>query len=266
MSSFFSLVSAGDGKALYFDAKIRQKIKNKELDYGEDSHSSISSYYGYQGEKEDILNKYEYNPITRIFKIDQKNNPIDDSEIIKKFCDQLDFKTVVPKLNVHQLIDPFKDFSIVKTTEKDLKLLKKWISIRASVENSIGDSVWDSVRASVGNSIGNSIMGSIGNWVEASSIGNSIMLLIGDSVWAYISSFFNLKRWRYIKHKKGENLFQFCVNLWNKDWKYIKHNKRENPFQSCIDLWNRGIIPSFDGKNWRLHGKDGKEIYKEIKN
>jgi len=28
-------------------------------------------------------------------------------------------------------------------------------------------------------------------------------------------------------------------------------------------LWNRGLVPSFDGIYWRLHGKDGKIIWKE---
>ena len=74
---------------------------------------------------------------------------------------------------------------------------------------------WDSVRDSVGYSA----------W---------------DSVWAYASSFFNIPKWKYINHRKGEN-----------------------PFQPCIDLWHRGIVPSFDGTTWRLHGHKGK-ILKEI--
>jgi hypothetical protein len=44
-------------------------------------------------------------------------------------------------------------------------------------------------------------------------------------------------------------------------WKYIKHPKGKNPFQPCIDLWNKGLVPSFDGKIWRLHGKEGKVIF-----
>ena len=245
MCSFFSLVSTGDGKALYFDGKKRKKIREEGLDYEQDSHSSISSYYGYQGEKEDILNKYEYNPFLGVFIINQKNNKTDDSGIIKEFCEQLDFKTIVPELNIHPLVDPFKDFSVTKVTKKDLELLKKWALVypliwdvvKNTICNSIGTSVWNSVRDSIKESVEDSVWN-----IAMESVEDSSWDEIGDSVRAaaraYISSFFNLKRWRYIKHKKGEN-----------------------PFQSCIDLWNRGIIPSFDGKNWRLHGKDGKEIY-----
>ena len=55
---------------------------------------------------------------------------------------------------------------------------------------------------------------------------------------AYTSSYFNIKQWEYVEHKKGAN-----------------------PFQSAIDLWERGLVPSFDGKLWRLHGKDGKILW-----
>ena len=206
MCQFFSLVSNGDGKPLYFDAKLRKKILSKELKYeSADSHTSIADYFGFKGEKEDKLNKYEYNPITKVFQIDQKNNPVDDSDKIRSFCERLDFKTIVPELRIHPIIHPFKDRSITSITKPDLVLLGKWASVR--------DSVWDSVWASVGDSV----------W---------------DSVGAYYSSFFALKEWKYVKHPKGKN-----------------------PHQPCIDLWNKGIVPSFDGTKWRLHGKDGKIIW-----
>ena len=54
---------------------------------------------------------------------------------------------------------------------------------------------------------------------------------VGDSVWAYMGSFFRIPVWKYVKHPKG---------------KY--------PYQPLVDLWNKGLVPSFDGKTWRLHG------------
>ena len=62
------------------------------------------------------------------------------------------------------------------------------------------------------------------------SVGASVVASVG----AYISSFFNIPKWKYVEHKKGQN-----------------------PFQSCIDLWEQGLVPSFDGKTWGLHSKDG---------
>ena len=67
------------------------------------------------------------------------------------------------------------------------------------------------------------------------SVGALVGASIWDSVWAYVSSLFpNIKKWKYINHKEGVN-----------------------PFKSCIDLWKGGYVPSFDGKVWRLHTKDG---------
>jgi hypothetical protein len=205
MCNFFSVDSNGNGKPLYFDHEIRKKILKKELKYeNADSHTSIADFHGFKGKKEDKMNKYEFNPLTKEFVVDQLNNPIDDSKEIEKFCRNLDFKTIVPELIVHEIVNPFKDRNKTKVNKTDLELLRKWILVSASV----WASVWASVR---------------------------------DSVWAYISSFFNLQEWKYSEHKPGEN-----------------------PFQPGIDLWNRGLVPSFDGKTWRLHGKDGMIIWEGV--
>ena len=84
---------------------------------------------------------------------------------------------------------------------------------------------WDSVRDSVRDSVGDSVWASV-----------------RDSVWAYISSLFpNIKKWEYIDHAEGVN-----------------------PFQAGIDLWNMGLVPTFDGKIWRLHKGKRAEIVLEI--
>jgi len=77
---------------------------------------------------------------------------------------------------------------------------------------------WDSVGASVRDSVRDSVRASVGDSVW-------------DSVWAYIGSFFNIPVWKYVKHPKG---------------KY--------PYQPLVTLWNAGLVPSFDGTTWRLHG------------
>ena len=159
MCKFFSVDSNGDGEPLYFDAVLRKKILKEELDYEADSHTSIADYFGFKGIKEDKLNKYEYNPITRLFVIDQKNNPIDDSKNIEKFCNTVDFKTIVPELVLNPIVNPFKKFGVTKASHKDKILLERWASVRASVV----DSVWDSVRASVSNLVRDSVKSEIEN-------------------------------------------------------------------------------------------------------
>ena len=74
------------------------------------------------------------------------------------------------------------------------------------------------------------------------SVGDSVWASVGASVGAYIGTFFVLPR---------------------ESWKYTKNIKTEEyPFQCLATLWERGLVPSFDGKKWRLHGgKDAKILY-----
>ena len=96
----------------------------------------------------------------------------------------------------------------------------------ASVSDSVSDSVWDSVSASVGDSV-------------SASVGTSVR----DSVSAYVGSLFpNITRWKYIAHEPGIY-----------------------PFQSAANLWRRGLVPSYDGKQWRLHSGPTAEIVWEEK-
>ena len=77
---------------------------------------------------------------------------------------------------------------------------------------------------------------------ELASISDSVWASVLDSIWAYIGSLFpNIEK-----------------------WKYVDRYRNQYPFQSCADLWHRGIVPSFDGKLWRLHsGENAKIIWTE---
>ena len=58
----------------------------------------------------------------------------------------------------------------------------------------------------------------------------SVRASVWDSVYGYISSFFNIQY--------------------------------DHDFSPCVKLWERGFVPSFDGTTWRLHqGKDAKVVY-----
>lgn len=252
MCLWFSCNSDGKGKIYYFNAEQRQQIREGKLFDGTkgnnkitnaDSHSSISTYFGLN---DDLVNKYEFRPLDRKFIIDQRNVE-DDSEIVRKKVQKLDFKRLAPpELIFKPIVNPFKDRKAKRVSKKDIELLKKWSSIRVSVGVSVRDSVEDSVRGSIWASIGRSIWASIGSSIWDSvkdsigdSIGDSVRDSIGDSIGdsirAYISSFFNLKKWNYIERKEGEN-----------------------PFQPSIDLWERGIVPAFVGEEWLLFGYKGK--------
>lgn len=87
--------------------------------------------------------------------------------------------------------------------------------------DSVGESVWSSVKNSVRNSVGYSVWDSVWN-----------------SVWAYIGSLFP---------SIGK-------------WEYKNHEHSQYPFQSAVNLWYRGLVPSFDGKIWRLHSGEKAEV------
>ena len=231
MCKFFSLVSDGKGKPYYFDWELRKKVLSGEIkDYEPDSHTSIADYFGFKKEKEDKLNKYEYNPLTKYFTIDQINTE-DDSAKIEKFCRELDFKRVVKPLRVKNIIHPFKIKPPKEITEKDIELVKEWASVVASVGNNVGDSVGDSVGDNVWDSVWDSVRASVWDSIVA-SVGDSVVASVWDSVRAYCSDFVDAK------------------------YKY--------DFSPVIKLWKKGLVPSFDGKLWRLHGgKNGKILWME---
>ena len=119
------------------------------------------------------------------------------------------------RLDFKTVVEPL----IVKPIVNSLKLPK----VEKPTDEQIGwlkewISVWDSVMASVWASV----------WA---SVGASVV----DSVRAYIGSFFILER---------------------SAWKYTDKIECDGyPFQSVVTLWEMGLVPSFDGKKWRLHGR-----------
>ena len=210
MCKFFSFVVDKNNNKYYFDWELRKQILcNNPEGYSPDSHASICSFYKLD---EDKMNKYEYNPLTNNFCIDQENCKA-CFKLAKKWVQSLNFETIIEPLIVKPIINPLL---VINNKEKfnnnDLSLLlKEWDSVR--------DSVWDSVRDSV--------------WC-------SVWCSVRDSINAYISSFFILKKWYNF-----ETLEPFT-----------------NPFQSIITLWENGFIPSFDGTTWRIHqGKNAEIIF-----
>jgi len=68
----------------------------------------------------------------------------------------------------------------------------------------------DSIRASVGESVWDSVLNSI-----RASVWDSVRASFWDSVGAYMSSYFTIDVWKYTGNKKGVNPFQCMIDLWN---------------------------------------------------
>jgi hypothetical protein len=153
------------------------------------------------------------------------------------------YKSLIKKEIVH----PF-EINPPEVTEEHISWLREWDSVGgsvvdsvgASVGDSVGDSVWASVWASVGGSVVDSVGASVGDSV-GDSVWASVWASVVDSVWASVGSCFQLPVWKGIKYKKGVY-----------------------PFASSVNLWEAGLVPSFDGKIWRLHGGKKAAILFEI--
>ena len=224
MCQFFSFVTKGS-KRYYFNWQQRQELlKSNPEHYEPDSHTSICHFHGLD---DDRVNKYEYNPLTGKFAVDCINIK-DDRALAEKWVRKLDFSTVVEPLRINKIIHPF-EIEPPEITDYHIELLNLWASVR--------DSVWGSVMDSVWGSIGDSVMDSV--WASVrDSVWDSVWASVRDSVWdsvmGYASDFFTIDKWLYVDHEPGRN-----------------------PFNPAIELWKQGIVPSFDGRVWRLHTKNG---------
>ncbi len=204
---------------------------------GVDSHSDLARLGGYQDRVLGEFAKIEITPKNGdylypdewAYSVDESPVPVWCGMHEKELCLAAHAKWLknLDKFIIrHPIVHPFKIAAPETIGPKHIRLLKKWDSVmdsvRASVRASVGHSVWASVWALVWDSVWHSVWASV--W---DSVGDSV----GDSVWAYTGSFFRIPVWKYVKHPKG---------------KY--------PYQPLVTLWNVGLVPSFDGTTWRLHG------------
>ena len=229
---------------------------------GVDSHSELAKLAGLPDKVLGEFTKIEITPRNRsyltpdewLFRVDQSPvpswyDPLHDKEKCwfshRQWLKQLD-KLLIRKAVVNPLTLPSEPLS------EAIPLLMEW----ASVGDSVGASVRDSVRASVGDSVRASVWASVGDSVRASvwdsvwdsvrasvrasvrdSVRDSVRASVWASVWAsvegYAGSFFRLPQWR-----------------------------KKYPYHSVVALYNLGMVPSFDGKLWRLHqGPQAKIVF-----
>ena len=190
-------------------------------------------------------NKSYLRPDAWTYRVDQDDRPewyreeFAEAECRKAHAEWLKkLRAVLPE---QDLVNPFGVPPPNEITPAHLALLREWASaralvrasvralVRASVWSSVKDSVWDSVRASARASVKASVWASV--WGS-----------VWDSVWAYIGSLFRVPRvaWKNTEHIPGDGY----------------------PFQPAVDLWHQGLVPSYDGTKWRLHGGlDGRVLW-----
>ena len=144
-------------------------------------------------------------------------------------------------LETENPINPLK-LNAPQVGEEQIRLLRAWALVWASVGAlvwaSVGASVEASVEASVGDSVGALVWALVG-----ASVGASVWASVRDSVYAYIGSLFpKIEKWRFL----GKQVEAY-------------------PFQPAVRLWQVGLVPSYDGKVWRLHAGEKAKIVYELK-
>jgi len=236
---------------------------------GIDAHSELASFGGYQDRKLGEFAKAEItpknndylNPDEWVFRFDESPVPAwcgtHEKELClaahKKWLKQMD-KIIIP----HSVVRPFKVTPPASIQPKHIRLLKKWASVVDSVVDRVGASVWHSVWHSVGDRVGDSVGDSVVESVGA-SVWHSVVDSVGHSVWASV--------WHSVWHSVGDRVVDSVgPSVWDSVWaytgsffripvwKYVKHHKGKYPYQPLMALWKTGLVPSFDGTTWRLHG------------
>ncbi len=213
---------------------------------------------------------YSYRPGRRIFEVAVGGKNVNVDPIFKR---RWEYMELVREVFQDEIIDLAKAHEPVcgyllseaiypanplllpppQITDNIIMLLKKWICVRASVRASVRDSVMDSVspsvwasvmgsvmdcvRPSVRDSVMDSVMGSVRACVRA-----CVRPSVWDSMWSYFGALFpRVKKWWYVDHEPGSY-----------------------PYQYGSDLWRLGLVPSYDGKKWRLHsGKNAEIVWEE---
>jgi hypothetical protein len=243
MCRFFSFAWDGGSNFLYSDWVMRQKLLKNKSDENPDSHTYIMTHFGINPDKQENWSTYEYNPLTGKFTVDTRiegHNP----EYAEAWVKRLDFKTVVPQLIIKDIVNPLHGRP-AEVTDEDIKLLKEWYSVL----DSVGNSVWDSVRNSVWDSVRNSVWDSV--W---DSVGNSVW----DYVWDSVGDSVGDSVWDSVWDSVGNSVSGYISSFFDISYGY--------DFSSAVKLWNKELVPSFDGKTWRMHSGEKADIVFEISN
>jgi hypothetical protein len=256
---------------------------------GIDSHDELIKIAGYKDNTTDSdkmqfcrveispKNRDYLNPDKWVFRIDTDVVPAWMSEDHEKKCWQAfrDWERELNKILIRKpIIHPFKDVEPPeKITDEHIGLLKEWTSVRTSVWDSVGASVGILVGVSVRASVWDSVWDSVKASVVASLIGVSVGDLVKTSVWALVRDSVVALVWDSVEASVWDSVEASVVaysgsffSLPREAWKHTNMIETEEyPFQSAVQLWEMGLVPSFDGKVWRLHGgPDGKVLWEGV--
>ena len=179
----------------------------------------------------------------------------------KAFCSW--HSEVYDKINLAEARDPIHPFQVTppEITDEILALVRDWASVRGSVGAGVWKSVGESVGASMRASVWASVWASVGASVWASvraSVWESVWASVGASVGEIVRASGWASVWASVWKSVGESVSSYIGSLFD-IW------PEGYPFQAGADLWRMGLVPSFDGVTWRLHGgPDGAVLWEGV--
>jgi hypothetical protein len=232
---FFNFAWDGKNKFLYADWKTRKHIlddnkKNHPFEkckIDADCFDFIMEHFKIPIKKHTNWSSYTYNPVTKEFSVDRKVEG-HDIELAKEWACNIDFKNIIPSLNIKKIINPFK-VEHHDLTKYDLTLIKNWcFEINPSGEDSY-DSSWNGICEFIETNVGISVCDSI--WYTINDLhvkeyikGNGAETIehacdTPIAIAMYVSSFFNLK------YKFD---FSPIVKLWERGFVVCDDNRRND--------------------------------------
>ena len=163
------------------------------------------------------------------FKVDENTSPRWITPKKKQACyDALEQwkKYVYSKINLEEARNPINPFKLPKRIPTPEDI--GLLHKWITLRATVWDTVWDTVGDTVWDTVGDTV------WY-------TVRDTVWDTVWAYTGSLFMIEKW-------GD------------------YPSGTYPFQPAVDLWKHGLVPSYDGKTWRLHsGEKGEVVYEEAK-
>ena len=237
---------------------------------GVDSHSDLARLGGYQDRVLGEFAKYEVTPRNGnylhpdewVCRVDESPTPswcgMHEKELVLAAHKQW-LASLSKLLNLHPTVHPFS-LTPPTITKRHIQLLKEWASVRESVRglvwNLVGDSVGASVEASVWAAVGASVGASIWHSVWDSVV-DSVWDSVVDSVWALVGDSVVDSVWAAVGDSVGDSVGAYVGSFFK-----LPKWQEGYPFQSVVDLWEMGLVASFDGATWRLHGgPNGQVLY-----
>lgn len=174
-------------------------------------------------------------------RIEAVKPPVIDEEIIKKA------KLIVNPLMVKP---PVIDEKIVEIT-------KKWARVRSFATKSIRTTIGESLGFATLEDVSAVVISSFGVTPYQQTLLNSFRSTFFTRAPDDVTS--NYSHRDIVKYLVLPSVLDFIYGrvsgfFNSEEWEGIEHAPDENPFQPAIDLWEMGLIPSFDGVIWRLHG------------